>query len=437
MKTVCKKLLCLMLVAMMLVSAIPAAFAVELITPVVSGDIPADDAIQVADASATKNYTINVGSMDVDKVIASNVANYDLTDEDIADIKADKVTWAPELLYGTAYAAEATADNIHSIFVQGTTITVWLKSSSTSSTVPGGPTGGTVAEEVTITTDYCGNFKAYIGQKYLDVLPTPAQPGREFAYWNSAEHGQVTADTVVTGADSVTAVWAPATAYHLSFIDERGNEPAVIKGKQVYYNTAIGDMPTPSDRDGYVFVGWKLNDKIITANTLYWLQGDGIAYATWKLESDVDDVPMNGGHEKNGKVYLEIYANGDTGDLIKRVNITDYAKDDKITRAEVEAVAKKHVVAKAGYTLKYEGVFDEEGWWWFCHDKETNGKEYVVVNRDDGDDYVYVMVNNVKKAVADPSNPKTGDYITIAVTGMAMSAAALVSMIELKKRKMI
>ena len=47
------------------------------------------------------------------------------------------------------------------------------------------------------------------------------------------------------------------------------------------------------------------------------------------------------------------------------------------------------------------------------------------------------MVKNVKKAVADSSNPKTGDNIMIAVSAMALSAAALVSIVELKKRKMI
>ena len=60
----------------------------------------------------------------------------------------------------------------------------------------------------------------------------------------------------------------------------------------------------------------------------------------------------------------------------------------------------------------------------------------MVVNRD-GDDYVFVMVKNVKVVTADPSNPKTGDMILpAAMTMMLVSglAAAAVYVIGKKRR---
>ena len=98
-------------------------------------------------------------------------------------------------------------------------------------------------------------------------------------------------------------------------------------------------------------------------------------------------------------------------------------------------VVKKYITAKKGYTLKYEGLFDEETWWWYTRDPETNGAKSIVVNRD-GDDYVYVMVKNVKTVESDPTNPKTGDGIFAVMSVMMGSGAALVSLNELRKRKM-
>ena len=141
----------------------------------------------------------------------------------------------------------------------------------------------------------------------------------------------------------------------------------------------------------------------------------------------------NGGiHTKDGKVYLEIYTDGNTKTAKKVVDITKFADDDKITRAEVESVVKQYVTPKAGYSLAYVGLFNEETWFEYTHDDETDGKNSIVVNRD-GDDYVYVMVNNVKTVAADPSNPQTGDMIGVSLALM-MSTGGAALMLG-KKRK--
>ncbi|MBQ2855148.1 MAG: InlB B-repeat-containing protein [Oscillospiraceae bacterium] len=429
MKTVCKKLLCLMLVAMLLVSAVPAAFATELIVPIGPGD---DDGQVYAEEESGIKVSLVVYDKD-DNAVESK-GPVEIEDGDLKAWQEGGNAMAAEIL--EVFGSKYTADQVKSVAVMGNSVVIVLN-------VAEGGVGGEVAAEYTLTVNTgSGSYRltVYEGQRYSDALAgkEPARPGQNFLGWKSENLGTtIRSSDVIEGDDTVVALWSAAIKYNITFIDERGTEPEVVKAKQVSYGSAIGTLPVPSDRKGYVFVGWKLNGKLINAETIYELQGDSTAYATWKLESDEEDVPMNGGHEKNGKVWLEIYVNGDTSDLVKRVNITDYADDDKITQAEVEKVAKKHVVAKSGYSLKFEGLFDEESWWWYTRDEETDGDEYIIVNRDDGDDYVYVMVKNVKKAVADSSNPKTGDDIMIAVTTMGLAAVALVSIVELKKRKMI
>lgn len=496
---VSKKLLSMLLVVMLLLSAVPfQAFAAELITPtgytvkinaVVDGEnkgtftesasseneanawlemaqsdpaglleeydvaVPSGATVTAAGSlsGTTMNITVTATSPAAPAPTTTNVTLtvYDSNDNaveskgpvavansDLDAWKADGLGNAAAVL--SAFGSQFSASQVKSVAVMTTSVVVVLKDDVNAGV------GGTVATKYTLTINTgSGSYtlSAYEGQLYTAVLAgkEPARPGQNFLGWKSEAHGTVTGTTVVSGNDTVTALWSDAIQYTITFIDERGTTPEVVKIKAVAYGSAIGTLPVPADRDGYVFAGWKLdaaNNKIISAETVYNYQGDSTAYATWKLESDVEDEPMNGGHEKNGKVWLMIYINGKTADseLVKKVDITKYADDNKITRTEAKNIAKKYVSAKSGYTLSYEGLFDDGLWWEYKHDPETDGKETVVVNRDDGDDYVYVMVKNVKTVAADTTNPKTGDAIFAAIGTMASSAAAAAYLFLNKKR---
>lgn len=496
---VSKKLLSLLLVVMLLLSAVPfQAFAAELITPagytvkinaVVDGENKGTftesaaseaeanawlEAIKADPAGALDEYGVAVPSgatvtatgalsgttMNITITATSPAApaptttNLTLTVYDSADnaveskgpvavSNSDLETWKAEGVAKagailSAFGSKFTASDVKSVAFMGTSVVVVLNGT------PTGGVGGDVAAKYTITVNTgSGSYtvSAYEGQLYSAVLSgkEPARPGQNFLGWKSDSHGTVTGTTVVTGDDTVTALWSDAIKYSITFIDERGTTPTVVKIKQVAYGSAIGALPVPAERDGYVFAGWKLdaaNNKIISAETVYNFQGDSTAYATWKLESDVEDEPMNGGHEANGKVYLMIFVNGKTGDsdLVKKIDVTKYAADNKITRTEMEPIAKKYVSAKAGYSLAFEGLFDDGLWWEYKHDPETDGKASIVVNMDDGDDYVYVMVKNVKTVAADSTNPKTGDAIFAAIGAMASSAATAAYLFLNKKR---
>ena len=491
MKTVSKKLLSLLLVAMLLVSAVPfQAFAAEAIVRQITvwiieqpDTVPANESAcftvpaNATDAEIFAQYQANGGkgtfvsvtTEDGEKVLTvapassgneggttggtsggeTSKVNMTLTVYDKNDNKvesktaqvdaADVLAWQDDVMDNisdilAAFGSSVAAADVASGYANANQVVLMLKSAAN----PGA--GDNVVADVILKTDYCGNIPAKVGQKYLDVLPTPEKAGQEFAYWYSENlEGIVKAGDIIEADDVLTAYWQSPTKYYLTLDPNRGIAEDVNYGVQVSYGEAIYAkvMKYIPEREGYTFVGWKLNGKIIKADTVYELQGDATAYAEWKLESDTEDEPMGGNtHEKTGKVYLEIYVNGDTGNLKKRVDITSYANDDKITRAEAQAVVKKYVTAKAGYTLSYDGLFDENGWWWYTRDPETDGKEYIIVNRD-GDDYVYVMVNNVKVVAADPTNPKTGDMVLPAAMTMMMVsglAAAAVYVIGKKRR---
>lgn len=134
-------------------------------------------------------------------------------------------------------------------------------------------------------------------------------------------------------------------------------------------------------------------------------------------------------------VTLRVYTNGETRYVDKVLNLEDYAGDGKITRSEVEKLLNKKYSAKSGYYLSFYGLFTAETW--DDGDYDPDDAVSTIKVNDYGKTVIYVMVKNVKKAVADSSNPKTGDNIMIAVGTLTLSAAALVSIIELKKRKMI
>ena len=432
MKTVGKKLLSLLLVAMLLVSAVPFA------------TLAAEDGYKVdlkimVDESYKKTVSIPANSEE-EMLEWLNFDGLDIFEFLVEEGELD--AYGDVELYSVV-------PNTPSEGATTLTLNVWLVSAETDGEETEEPETEEPddddlleAPELTIVVktgsgDY--RIKVSFGDKYLDVLAPPARVDREFKGWFS--HGKdrmVKSSDIIEEDDTVEAVWSTPNKHTITFIDERGTEPDVEYFKQVAYGSKLGTLPTPTERDGYIFVGWKLDatGKYVDANTVYEWQGDVVAYAQWKLESDTEGEPMGGTNQQDGKVYLEIYINGDTSTLKKRVDITSYAADNKITRAEAQAVVAKYITAKAGYTLSYEGLFDDPLWWEYKHDPETNGKESVVVNRD-GDDYVFVMVKNVKVVAGDPTNPKTGDYVlSAAMTMMAVSglAAAAVYVIGKKRR---
>ena len=209
------------------------------------------------------------------------------------------------------------------------------------------------------------------------------------------------------------------------------------------------------DGEEYRLVGFSLNH---TGNAKYSVNiyhvasadladanGNIKVYCDWEPVTDDDsddefEYGYDGGlfdDDTSDPLYdaiLYVYTNGKTSSYAKKItNLGAYTKDGKLTRGEVELIVQNYFKTTSKTT--YNGLFTTETWN-KGHYLNMNAK-YEIDLDPDKTISVYVMVTDATAYVADSTNPKTGDYITIAVTGMALSAAALVSMIELKKRKMI
>ncbi len=84
-------------------------------------------------------------------------------------------------------------------------------------------------------------------------------------------------------------------------------------------------------------------------------------------------------------------------------------------------------------------LYTHADWNALMNGENVDGRTSIYIS-DNGTYKIHVVVKNADAksgAKADSTNPKTGDYITIAVGAMVMSAAAFITLAEMKKRKMI
>ena len=247
----------------------------------------------------------------------------------------------------------------------------------------------------------------------------------------------------------VVCVKLYSNKYTLSF--NAGNGTVSPTSKTVEYNKAVGTLPTPT-LNGYLFRGWftepdgKGNQFATTS--IYNVRGNCIAYAYWKQQATV---------------VLEIYLNGNKTEPDRCPVLKTYAAGDKITQQDVEAIVKQYYSANSGSSLTLQGLYDSNTWQNYLANANEAGSPSIEIK--DGVNYIYVMVNNAKQGAsstptttpttgsnsgstgsnsgsnkpADPSNPKTGDdsMIYASMGAMLIAAMMLVVVEQLRKRKMI
>ena len=144
-------------------------------------------------------------------------------------------------------------------------------------------------------------------------------------------------------------------------------------------------------------------------------------------------------------VYLHIYAKGNVGSPIKTVTLDTWTcvKDGVVTLDEVKEVVKTYYTAKTSDGIGYDG---------FYYSTSTTKNDYInnenkttrINNLDDlrTQGYVHLNVwidNYVAKSSsssnADTSNPKTGDSIYTAVAVMGLSVTALAAVYFINKKR--
>lgn len=186
----------------------------------------------------------------------------------------------------------------------------------------------------------------------------------------------------------------------------------IHKTLTVYSGKAIGELPT--NVNGKAVEYWTVwGSRIYTTTTYDW------------TADYVDAVPHFAG--ESGKVYLEVYVNGNRTSKYAQVDITHKLQDGVIYRDTLLDTIRS---ATKNNSLKLSSVsylFDESEWSAYVrnvNNTTTNTKIQIGENLNDAR-YVYVMVNGVTTKTTDPSNPKTGDSAKLGVAAAVLAVAVV------------
>lgn len=246
------------------------------------------------------------------------------------------------------------------------------------------------------------------------------------------------------------------TTYNVKFYDVNGSchwNINVASGSTV----GIADNSTATQisyaeehvgtKSGYTFSGWKKNgtgdvlstatvaDLAITANTEF--------RPVFTANSSSSGSGSSG--TTNNKfpypVYLNIYKDTLVGSPDKRVEITKgIALDGLVSLEEAKTVVKNYYTAKDSDGISYDGLYIAEGNWVANYVADTQKYDSIDAGsmRQTGTVYINVMIGNAKaktSATADASNPKTGDTIFVPFMVMGVTATALAAAYVFGKKR--
>ena len=213
----------------------------------------------------------------------------------------------------------------------------------------------------------------------------------------------------------------------------------------------VGVLPNPGLRDGETFQAWYDSTGALVSTVSNLANVDKHpAYYPYMGNLEAEYVPST-------VFYLYIYTNGNTDEFAKRVVYYGAPAEGTFKMSDINLYD-----IFPNYT-KYDdkgdeidGWFDENQWDKYCLGKPANELEKITLGEGDYEDDIYqfyIMLTdngnnaststgnnnagtgyNDNHATRDPSNPSTGDEIFVAVTVMALSAAALVLFFLNKKR---
>lgn len=300
----------------------------------------------------------------------------------------------------------------------------------------------------------------------------------EYSYWRDYSGTQpLTDQTACMNQAQTVFVNFVSKSYTLYFNANGGTVTPL--SKTVYFGSPVGTLPTAS-LNGKVFQGWQdVNGNLYNANTIYQVADDTSLTAVWKDEA---------------LVILYIYVNGDFSSCNRMILMDQYVKNDNISRADVYSQVVKYYTPASG-ALSIAGLFDEYTWSSYRANTSKAGTENIEIDASHPNK-IYVMVNNantgstiitggtgntgstiiptipangattpagaywvdlgngngywVYPAPSTPnatyptyviigSNPKTGDTakIEIAAAVMVLAAAALITVMALRKKKSV
>ena len=427
MKTVCKKLLCLMLVAMMLVSAVPFAFATEgeTETGLYWIEIRVD-----GEGKASKQFTMPVNPT------ANDVVAYAMDDAEFG-----------------AYFAQYDDYEVGEPGAVGCAIN-FIGAAEEPEEPTEEPTEKQPIDTITFYyLDSKGNETSAVRYVYEDgatITPpaVPANPKAGFSYW--AENANGGGDTINPDESLVYNSQTP-NAFHAIY-----NKKSAMSELKIYVVRYVNGVrkeahylfsehfTTSNDNNMYQYL-WSNKDAIRTAA----IDELGEGY-TWNnkfynyfTDEELTDANLKDNGDKSVYIKMNTKNSNEAQVLIyvhKKVSsaVYDILEMDGYNAGEwVYLKDVKNFLDDEGYSWSStSSLYTDEQWDDLLDGESPSGANGIKIT-DNGTYKIHIVLNGVSNSKADSSNPKTGDNIMIAVTTMTLAAAALVAVVELKKRKMI
>ena len=306
--------------------------------------------------------------------------------------------------------------------------------------------------EITVPVDGAVTLTKELGLKLV-------KEDKEFVKWTGASDNDATGVTVkYAGIDdgyflklfvNTKKAEEPVKPITVKIVDAKGN--AIAKEFQVTpvngKYSVIGDILTQrwkgDWKDSYEFVTAKSDEKGGTLSLSTNINAGDTLVVTLKAKSTSTDSTNNGTTNKFPyKVYLHIFKDNKVDDPAKTINITEgIALDGKVTLDEVKNVVKNYYTAKTSDGIKYDGMYLAEGNWVGNFVNDT--KKYDTISdtnemRKTREVHINVMITNANaksSEKADKTNPKTGDMIFIPVIFMVVSSAAIAGVYFYNKKR--
>lgn len=239
----------------------------------------------------------------------------------------------------------------------------------------------------------------------------------------------------VTPVNSTNNTQSNTNGIYVSFVPNYNTYTyaTYVAGPLEQSGVKLYTIPHNITRTGYTLEGWYYDaaltkkvptDAVVTTSATF--------YAKW-----TQIAPYN--------VSVVIYTNGNKQTPTVTLDLYEWAQDGVITLADLQqAVVKQGIKANNNAGLSVYGPFTPNQWTsYVSHDYFRNSTERVSVNAGEAT-VLYAMVHNVKitkgtvdpyGAIADKSNPKTGDMIYAPMMVLGLSASALAVLFYLNKKR--
>ena len=310
--------------------------------------------------------------------------------------------------------------------------------------------------EITVPVDGAVTLTKELGLKLV-------KEDKEFVKWTGASDNEATGVTIkYAGIDdgyflklfvNTKKAEEPVKPITVKIVDDKGN--AIAKQFEVTpangKSSVVGDILTQrwmgNWKDSYEFVTAKSDEKGGTLTLSTNINAGDTLVVTLKAKSTSTDNGNNNTTTNNKfpyKVYLHIFKDNKVDDPAKTINITEgIALDGKVTLDEVKTVVKNYYTAKTNDGIKYDGMYLAEGNWVGNFVNDT--KKYDTISdtndmRKTREVHINVMITNANTKStttekADKTNPKTGDMIFIPVIFMVVSGAAIAGVYFYNKKR--